>query len=131
MCGSALFVSGYPQPRVSDARLLRALVLTEAASSSAGITEILVQNATGRTLARAARELTRLRTLPARLRLASELLMPGSPSDCEQVERIVVRVRSRGSSSVQLTVSEVQMKSTCAARGEHAVPQLLGSGDQR
>jgi SAM-dependent methyltransferase len=83
-----------------------------------GLLEVAFQTATGEHVARAARELSQLKTLPARLRLASELLMPGTPSGWEAVERIVVSVRSGRGSHRELVVSDVRLSAAQASSAD-------------
>jgi len=95
------------RPRL-PARFILDATVELAPPAAEGELEILFQGAAGETLARAARELSRLRTFPVQLRLASELLMPASPPGWEDVERIVVSARSRRG-AVELTLRDVRL----------------------
>jgi len=97
------------RPRLPSRFMLDATV--ELGSPAAeGDLEIVFQDAAGATLARATRALSRLRTLPAQLRLSSELLMPASSAVWEEVERIVVSVAAPGEAPIELVLRDVCLR---------------------
>lgn len=86
--------------------------------SAEGELDIAFLAVTGEHLARVRRDLSELQTLPARLRLASELLIPGSSAGWEAVERVVVSAASRHGQGIEIAVSDVWLgHATPAERG--------------
>jgi len=82
-----------------------------------GELEIAFLTTTGEYVARAVREFSQLQTLPVSVRLASELLAPGSPSSWEAVERIVITASSPRGERVELAVNDVHF---CASDPEYS-----------
>ncbi|HEV3071620.1 MAG TPA: class I SAM-dependent methyltransferase [Solirubrobacteraceae bacterium] len=107
------------RPGLPSRFLLDATVEIEPPATE-GELEIVFQGAAGETLARAARELARLRTFPVQLRLASELLLPASSSSWEDVERIAVRANAGGGEPIGLSLHDVRL-SAAARRDSVAV----------
>jgi SAM-dependent methyltransferase len=77
--------------------------------ATAGRLEVTFLSATGDQVARVARELSQLQTLPVRLRLASELLLPGAPDSWEAVQRIVLSASSPAGEQIATVVSGVSL----------------------
>jgi 2-polyprenyl-3-methyl-5-hydroxy-6-metoxy-1,4-benzoquinol methylase len=77
-----------------------------------GELEIAFLSAAGEPVARVARELLGLQTFPVHLRLASELLMPGTPSSWGAVESIVVSVSSPRGERIEIAVSDACLSLT-------------------
>jgi SAM-dependent methyltransferase len=96
----------FERPRLPPRFLLDATVELPP-PAAAGRLEVAFLSATGERVAQAARELSELRTLPVRLRLASELLLPGAPDRWQAVQRIVVRASSPDGEPIAIAVSGV------------------------
>jgi SAM-dependent methyltransferase len=77
-------------------------------ASAEGMLEIAFLSSTGELLAQVTRRISSLTTLPACLRLSSELLREESPSDWAQaVQRVVISAKAQSGMSLALTVSRV------------------------
>ncbi|HWY89323.1 MAG TPA: class I SAM-dependent methyltransferase, partial [Solirubrobacteraceae bacterium] len=91
-----------------------------------GELEIAFLAATGEPVARTARDLSGLQTLPVHLRLASELLRPGAPTVWRSVESIVVSVSPLRGERIEIAVSGVCLSPPAAQStgGAQAAPAL-------
>jgi SAM-dependent methyltransferase len=79
-------------------------------SATEGDLEIALLAATGEHMARIVHGFHELTTLPAHLRLASELLAPEGPPGWDAVKRIVISASSRGGSPIKIAISDVCLR---------------------
>lgn len=100
----------FARPQLPSSFVLDATV--EAAQPDAGgRISVHFLAADERLVAQAARDLSRMQTFPAHLRLASELLAPQSQTRWETVERIVLRAVSHGGGEIEMAVSDASLRS--------------------
>jgi SAM-dependent methyltransferase len=100
----------YDCPHLPARFLLDATVNIARPNDSEGSLGIDFLTADGTLVAQAERELSRIQTFPAHLRLASELLAPHAPPPWEEVERIVISATSPPGSKPEIAVSDACLR---------------------